>query len=338
MIQMSVTPIVQLRLKARQRAVARRAQLVASTEEVRARIRDHQHLIWRAAQSDVHLMTATCLGAALAKLGLYDGVAQLAEEIRSAANKQLKHLPEGFSKDVTAAQLAHGEYDMLAPPRKERWKYSRIISMICHADLATAELRLNSAIPRTFKNRPDRSLMRANAKLAIVSHWLGEPEKIQPALQRFRWLLEQTDEISTRPLSEDLSWIDLQESSGSVDGDYFLLTLIHCGQAELGCRLWKQLSNLDAAFLCNELARAGVRELCLGMAQKHLAEVPRIGAALDLHSCGGRRQPCSARRIYRSLLANFRQGFVRRKWARRAGDVCRGDRRDWRIRRSSATT
>ena len=268
---------------ARQEALRRReAETLAATIELRQLIDDELATAWESNSGKNHTMTVLFLTNALANLGQFDAITKLRDDVRATGDKALAKVVRSDSNGVFTARMVRQDYAAAdqAKPRSSSsmTHYGTISWAIRNRDLDVAEKMMvdleKIKIPKDGKVRYRGALTLANAEFAIAAHWLGETDRIVPALRRYRALVENKD-VSTRPIDEDADWI----KTDYMFGPYFVLTLASCGHGALAVSIADSLGlgkppkaggfyPYSMLNLCSRLAQAGDTERSLRIARQ----------------------------------------------------------------------
>lgn len=259
----------------------REAETLSATAELREVIVEELATALKSGAGKDHTMTVLFLTTSLAELGQFDTIKKLRDDVRATGEEALARVVNNYSDGLFTAHMRRRDY-AAADKAKSRsnsdtTQYGMISWAIRNRDLDVAEKMMADLEKVKLKNgipRYSGPLMLGHAQLAAAAHWLGEDERIIPALRRYRALAEQKD-VSDRPFDEDADWV----KADGMFGPHFVLILASCGQADLAESLAKTLnvSNPSRSHgyfpystlnLCGRLAVAGETERSLRIARE----------------------------------------------------------------------
>ncbi len=260
----------------------READALNATKELRQLIDDELNSAWQRNAGKHHTMTVVFLTKALAQLGQFEVIEELRNNVRATGDEALARVVNNYSDGVFTGHLLRRDYIAADKAKsrssKESTYYGQISWAIRNRDLDVAEKMMADLAKirreKDGKVRYGRALMLSNAQLAPVAHWLGETERVIPALRRYRAFAENKP-VSDRPFTQETEWI----TTNTMFGPTFVLALASSGHGDVAEEVIEALElgnpdNLKSFFpyshinFCSRLAIAGDGERALRFARR----------------------------------------------------------------------
>lgn len=191
-------------------------EVMNSTKEVRDQVQSDLNIAWKADKIEAHTMTLHYWNRSMVHLGESKESEKIREQALRSGSTELVRLMGANFVFALEAERARGDLDLaLAPVKAKNFHngshHHFISETIRQGDLGTAERFIAelASSDRTHASRAayiPSSLMLLNAELAIAAWKLGEHQRIEPALQRYRAELENSRPASAPRLAENMEW------------------------------------------------------------------------------------------------------------------------------------
>lgn len=284
--------------------------LLEQTKSLRRSIDQGIETLWETDKLEDHRITISYWGSSLNTLGLFDEYHALHEKAWATNNRHFKAAVPAHSFAQRDAMLAMGQYDEVVSKFSKSTSmgsqlYSVLSHAIVHRDFDTAE----KLITDEMRNKPEKgyagltrqALIVGNARLAMAAYLVDEKQRVDPALQRLRAVIQDQSQLSDTPIDQEIDWITPTTSFS----DYFVMTLAASGHTDLAEQLWKSkfqltneevdpirlttrsfIGNFTTDDLCARMAFAGHGDQALRFAREiHGEKIPaKIWHALCLRA------------------------------------------------------
>lgn len=279
----------------------RQAASLAETNELLEEIADGIEKVWKSNSPGNHRITINRLAHAYSDLGLDIQYHALNLTVQLLNDKQLKKSVPDLNSMKRDALLYIGEYQTVfdnggTSTSKANQLMSVVNAAISAGNLREAEKLLLQAMKKSADGKQKlsgswkQSLLLGNANIAVAAHYLDKKEFVEPALRRYRALMQDQTEISESSISKENNWIKPTDQFARQ----YIFTLASSGHSDLAEKLWLEFFSPDKSIekkndklfawltspqgameFCCRLALAGQEEQAIRIARRfNHGEIP----------------------------------------------------------------
>jgi hypothetical protein len=219
-------------------------EVLDSTKEVRDQVQSDLAVVWDPERVESHTMTIQFLLRSMIHMGQNQESEKLRDQALGSSSLDLVKSMMAYPFYTSEAYAARGDFESaLEPLRAQNFsngsQHQLMLRAVRQGNLAAAEKMIDT-LATTERTKPSRgnyarsSLLLLSAELAIAAWKAGEHPRIDPALHRYRAVMERASTPSTRPLDESTDWL----LSDPEFGLYFVNVLASTGRGAFAESLW----------------------------------------------------------------------------------------------------